>query len=291
MLQRFKDYSIKNKLALACVLTSMIALLVSTATFYIYEVRTLGSDIGRKYSDVVNTLAPEFSASIEFEDNARADEILSRLGQNPDVLSAAIYDADGALFASYVAPQGQMIPERWETIGESSRLDGDDLFVEEPILSKDTPTGVMVLHARISDLKERQLYYASLVAGVFGISLVAAVLFASLIVRYISRPIEELAATSRRISEERNYSLRAAKSTNDELGSLIDTFNEMLRQIQERDTKLEQRGVRLEGEVAFRTEEIQKLSQAVEQSPHTTVITNPQGLVEYVNQRFTDSTG
>ena len=62
----------------------------------------------------------------------------------------------------------------------------------------------------------------------------------SRLMKQIIQPVTELGATARAVTAKQNYTLRAQKTTNDELGQLVDCFNEMLVQIQQRDSQLDQ---------------------------------------------------
>lgn len=79
--------------------------------------------------------------------------------------------------------------------------------------------------------------------------------------RTISEPILHLARTMRGVSDEKNYSARVVKHSQDELGILIEGFNEMLAQIQTRDAELEQHRGHLEEEVAARTTELTRANE------------------------------
>jgi signal transduction histidine kinase len=70
---------------------------------------------------------------------------------------------------------------------------------------------------------------------------------------HISGPIVNLADTMKRVSLEEDYSLRVERSSQDEIGSLIEGFNEMLGQIRHRDSRLERYRHFLESQVAERT--------------------------------------
>jgi two-component system, sensor histidine kinase and response regulator len=69
----------------------------------------------------------------------------------------------------------------------------------------------------------------------------------------ISGPIVNLAHTMQRVSQEEDYSLRVERSSQDEVGSLIDGFNQMLAQIRHRDSRLEKYRQFLEQQVEERT--------------------------------------
>ncbi len=104
------------------------------------------------------------------------------------------------------------------------------------------------------------------VGAVFLVSGFAALFLSSGLQRLVSRPILDLSETARAVSEGQDYSLRAAKRGGDELGGLVDAFNQMLDQIQERDSALQQAKEELEQRVAERTRELAQRNEELHQS-------------------------
>ncbi len=99
-------------------------------------------------------------------------------------------------------------------------------------------TGMIFVASDLNALPERLLRYLGIVGLVFLASVLVALLLSSQLQRLVSDPILHLAQVARSVAMEKNYSVRATKQSNDELGQLVDGFNEMLAQIQTRDTAL-----------------------------------------------------
>jgi diguanylate cyclase (GGDEF)-like protein/PAS domain S-box-containing protein len=285
------NLSIKSKLMIICMVTSIFGLTIAAVAFYTYEVRTFRIGLAQQYMALANGIEPISATALTFGDDMYATEILTQLNANPDMLGAAIYDAEGDVFA--VArenmPATAEFPPPVEPAGY--RFQNFDLLLFEPVIFNDDQIGTIHLYVKLTNARERAINFSVSLVLVVACSLAAALLLSTLLIRYISRPIEELAATTKRVAVDKDYSIRAQKTSDDELGELIDSFNEMLEQIRQRDTALEQHKEKLEEEVAERTQDLRKLSVAVEQSPNVIVITDPEGKVEYVNRRFTDITG
>ena len=98
--------------------------------------------------------------------------------------------------------------------------------------------GVIYLLANTSELQARLERYVGILAAVTLVSLLVSLLLASQLQKVISRPILHLAEVETRVSRQKDYSLRAVKEADDELGVLIDGFNDMLGQVQSRDAEL-----------------------------------------------------
>jgi CheY-like chemotaxis protein len=83
------------------------------------------------------------------------------------------------------------------------------------------------------------------------------------ITQIISKPILKLSALAKRISCEKNYSLRADRRSGSEIGALTDSFNQMLQEIEIRDGQLRRHESELEKEAAARTAELLALNTEV----------------------------
>jgi len=269
--------------------TSVLSLLISSGAIYVHEIRSFRTQLENQYRSLASAAAPLSVAALDFLDDSSAREVLVHLGEDPDIVGAVIYTAGGEVFAAYSSETDTYEPPELSRAGHwySHR----QLNISQPVTSMGETIGTIFLQVRVRSAEERAVAYAGVVLGVLLLSILAAYFFTSFLVRVFSRPIMELAETTKRVRDQKNYRLRAEKTTNDELGDLIDSFNEMLNEIEERDCQLEDNRSHLEAEVAARTEEIRKFALAVEQSPNTTVITDTAGEVEYVNHQFTQSTG
>ncbi len=118
-------------------------------------------------------------------------------------------------------------------------------------------TGTIFVASDLRDISTRLKRYIVIVGLVFLTSLLIALALSSRLQRLVSDPILRLAEVARAVALEKNYSVRATKQSNDELGQLVDGFNEMLMQIQRRDTALQAARDDLENRVAERTMELQ----------------------------------
>ena len=127
--------------------------------------------------------------------------------------------------------------------------------------------GTLFVRSDLQQLRERMYQYGVILVGVLSAASAVAFVLASSLQRLISEPIQHLARTARVVSAERNYTVRAVRTSDDELGLLIDGFNEMLEQIQQRDTELAAHRDHLEDQVARRTEELQKVNAELDRRP------------------------
>ncbi len=249
---RFQDISIKRKLTAIIMIASTVALLVVSAGFVTYEritfrkamvgdLFTLGEVIGDRSTAALSLLKPD-----------DAVETLSALRLEKHITAAALYDTDGKLFATYPTnAAAQSFPTHPEMDG--ARFLPDHLIIFRRIYDPGGFAGTVYLESDLRALHDRFVRYAEIVGLLMVISWVVTLILSARLQRIISRPIFQLAATARAVSIDKNYSMRATKDGNDEMGQLIDRFNEMLGQIQKRDSELQQAHDKLEVRVEERT--------------------------------------
>ena len=201
-------------------------------------------------------LAANSTAALAFDDRQAATEVLGHLSVAPQIQVAAIYDHDGRLFASYLGSEAtpSLVPSRPDST--ETRLGFDLLAVVEPVYLNGARIGTVYVRTDLRTLY-RQLWTALAgIALVTGLALLAAFVAASRLQRYVSTPVLALAQVAKEVSEQRDYSIRASHLTQDEVGTLVDAFNSMLDQIQQRDRQLEAHRTHLQEEVEARTIEL-----------------------------------
>lgn len=235
---RFRDLSIRTKLILGFMLTSLVALLITMAALGVYDRSSLREEALRDTRVLAGMIGENGATSIAFNDSQTARSTLAALRAQPHIMSGYLYDHEGHLFASYTArqtvPPAKMPQDGW-TMSES------DVLVVAPVMFNGSRVGTVVLHSDLGEVAERRQRYLEIAAAVLvGASLIA-LLLAAAYQRVISGPIKELLRVEKRVSREKDYSLHATKYANDEIGQVIDGFNEMLSEIRARDAEIFER--------------------------------------------------
>jgi signal transduction histidine kinase/ActR/RegA family two-component response regulator len=251
-MRSFGDLSISVKLKLIIMATSIVALLLACATFAVYDQASTRRWLVDDISSEVKIVETNVSAALTFKDHDAANEVLSRLSLRPNITQARVYDNNGEPFASYHregAKDGG--PQPMPEVMAAQFLHGY-LLVTEPITMEGEVIGTVCLVSDTEQLNGRLKKFGGIVALVVLGSFIIAFLISSKLQRVISGPILHLAETARAVSIQKDYSIRAARRSRDETGSLIDGFNEMLEQIQARDEQLQQRNDSLQTEIVKR---------------------------------------
>lgn len=253
--------SIRRKLSLVFLLISTSVLLLSTLGFVTTDWYTLRSAIYERLEAQADIVGNSTTSALVFGDKLSAQNTLDIFGKSEEIQAAGLFDSQGELFASYERSQGFLLEKLPDEIYGDL---GDAVFVKTSIKFNDDTIGNLVLIADLSEWRENQLFNLATAAAVFILSLLVAFILSSRLQGVITKPILDLAKTARRISRLNDYTLRADKVSQDEIGSLVDDFNYMLDQIQSRDRELFLINERLEEKVEKRTQELTELTRQLE---------------------------
>ncbi len=251
-----RDMSISRKLKVVIMVTTSFALLLACAAFVGYDLISVRRSMASDLSTLARIIGTNSTAALAFGDSESARELLSGLNAKQNIAAARLYLETGEVFAEYVRDHGFVPPEPDNDL-RGSQFSGGYLVAREQIVLDGEVIGSIFLVNNLDALRSRIVQYISVVALVLSASLLVAFLISSRLQQMISGPISQLARTARLVSVEKDYTIRATKHGRDELGTLIDGFNEMLGQIEERDAKLRTARNELEQRVEERTRELQ----------------------------------
>ena len=253
-----RNLSLRGKLTSIIMITCSIAVLLACTVFAVFDVTTFRRSLASELGTIAKITGSNMTAALTFGDVKAASEILSSLSIQTHVVEACVYRGNGTVLAEYrrdgskesfvpPAPLSDrtLIVSGYMLVFHQVRLDGEVI-------------GSIYVKSDLGELHARVVRFTEIVLGVFLLSLVTSFFLASRLQRVISQPILELALVASAVSSEKNYALRAAKRNPDEIGILFDRFNEMLEQIQQRESALQSAHNLLEIRVEQRTSELQK---------------------------------
>lgn len=255
----FRNLPIRQKLTCGAMLVSSVALLLTCGAFLTYDYMTFRNTKAQRLSSIAQIIGFNSTSALLFNDPGSAETTLSALRTTGAVACAGIYGKDGQRFAAYRRDQNAPCSalDRIEAIpGEMYQFSGDHLAMFSPIDSDGERIGTVYIESDLQELHARARRFLAIAVVVLALAVVVVFFISHRIQRFISEPILQLSAAARTISLHKNYSVRVPRGSDDELGLLVNTFNEMLAQVEQRDAELHRAGEELEQRVLDRTADL-----------------------------------
>lgn len=252
----FRGLTINRKLTLVMMLTTAGALVVACAAFLLYERQTLRESMARGFAIIADTFDDNVSPGLTFDDPESIAHTLKTLRADPDIIAARVYGSAGELVAEYTRAKdaatftfppaqktGQVFQTNHLDTFQSVTLDGEVI-------------GTVYIASDFAAIGRSLQRSVTTILVVLGCALLLAYMLSRAFRPLISGPITELAKVAHTVAVQKDYSVRAIKHQDDDLGRLIDAFNEMLTQIQLQDSALQVAREHLEKRVVDRTAEL-----------------------------------
>ncbi len=235
----FGKLSVRSKLMLIILLVSSAVVLMAGIFFVVYQIITFKQQLVTDMSTYAEIIADNSVGAITFNDSKDATEVLNSLQSKRSIMFACLYDAKGNVFATYtrkgLSPLAPPPPKI-----DTYRFKGDTLIMFKDVSLGDRHTGYIYLQSDLIDLYVFMKRVFAVLAITTLLAFTASFFLASRIQRLISAPIVDLVNVADDITKSSDYTLRATKHNEDELGLLTDAINSMLGQILKRDTALQE---------------------------------------------------
>jgi signal transduction histidine kinase/CheY-like chemotaxis protein len=256
MIRALRDLSIRVKLTAIVMLTCGLALAAVTLSLLYFDLQLTRDRLSTELETLASVAGANSRGALVFIDSQDATDVLAALAALPDLEVAAIFDHQGQPFAHYLRAEahGTLPPRAPEP--HAAVIRDEHIEVVQEILLDQERIGTIYVRAGLGTLQTLARRFAAVAGSVVLVALGLALFVSDRLQRFVSGPLQDLSATARRISEQQDYSLRARKAANDELGSVVDSFNAMLALVQRRDAKLREHQQGLELKVADRTAEL-----------------------------------
>ena len=260
-MQLLRNIPIQRKLTIIVMATSCLALFLACGALLVFERVTWKKVLTRDLSITTRITGENVASALAFLDPDAAAHTLESLSADPHIVAACVYDKDARLFSKYVRGDARdrfRLPQ----VSDESILSGENqLGVFQNIILGDHRIGTVYVETDLEELHARFLQYAVIIAVVILVVSLIAFLVSAQLQTAISGPIFHLAKVAKEVATDKNYSLRAVKQSEDELGALIDGFNEMLSELQIRDGALQRAHNELEKRVQERTLDLLEANQ------------------------------
>lgn len=246
--------------------TTIVALLITCISYLIYEYYAYRRETVAELSLMTRLIAANSTAALAFENAEDAKEILATVAVEPKVMSAALYDSAGNLFASYQM-NGINLPNMIEADG--FRFVNETVIAYVPVVHQGNRLGTLYIQQDMKAMYNRFASYLLIGFLVIVAAMFVAYLLSRKFQKTLSGPILDLAGTARAIAEHGDYTVRARKYDNDEIGLLTDAFNRMLIRIEFQNQEIIALNLGLEAKVAERTKELQTAYRELESFSYT----------------------
>ncbi len=245
-----------------------VALVLACSAFIGYDMVTFRVARVANLSMRAQIFGSNTISALVFNDPESAGKSLSALKADPHILSAVIYTNDGKPFASYVRSGSGPVPEP-PTI-PSGQLEGhwirnNEIFLARSMILDGRQSGVIVIRSDVEALTDRLKLYVGIACVVLLFSLLAALGVSAVFRKAVAQPIVRLAEVAREVSLNKAYSLRVPPiHGHGEVSILIDSFNQMMAQIEKAEASLQMAHDELERRVLERTAELVAAKKEVE---------------------------
>jgi signal transduction histidine kinase/CheY-like chemotaxis protein len=238
-MRNFGHLPFKWKLTLIIMLTCVVSLSAACAAFVLFDIYQFRQGEIRELESQARIIGSASAAAVAQGNERDVEQTLAGLKTKEQVVAAAIYEYTGRVLGYYVKfASGELIPTNPSAL--LNRFSGNYLVVTRSIMAGDRRVGTIYLKEDLSQkVRGRLTRYANIVAMVMLCSCLVAFVISYRLQPLISKPITDLGRVARIVTEKKDYLIRAEKTSEDEVGHLIDAFNQMLGTIQTRDAELQ----------------------------------------------------
>lgn len=256
LLNAFLSLSVSKKTILGTSFSIVVALSLFTIISLSVEWRSFRNSTVDQLESFARIVSSNSEAALSFNDPFTATEYLNALSDEPDITYAVLYDASGDEFASYIRTDETTTPPFSAPNFTGARLEPDNIKYVSPVTIDGEILGTLLIETNMRSIKTKQMTSLVIAAIMLLGGLALAAIIAYRIQSFITRPLSELTDLIRNVTENRNYSIKAQKRYNDEIGTLVEGFNFMLKSIHQQNIEIKDHNKTLEEQVAERTRDL-----------------------------------
>jgi signal transduction histidine kinase/ActR/RegA family two-component response regulator len=227
--------SLRAKIVIVVLLTTFVALAVAAVALLLYEVRNVRAFLLADAETQAEIVADITAPALAFDDPAAAGTNLALLSARQEIEAAAVYSADGRIFASYSRAADSLFPPLGSP---GTKIDGRTLTIFEPVVQNDDVLGTVYLRSSY-EIDARVRAYVLILLGVMVPSFIVAGFVSLWLAGSVTGPLHAATDVARHVIERREFTRRAPRSTDDEIGVFVEAFNAMVAEVGKRAADLE----------------------------------------------------
>jgi signal transduction histidine kinase/ActR/RegA family two-component response regulator len=253
MIRSFRRLPIRRKLIAMIMATSLAVVVLASIGYVVADYYTSRNDLEQVSIGQAQLLLENVETALEFNDPKTAQVILDTLQSTPNVRAGCLYTDTGTLFAAYARPDSRPCETQLQ-YADGVQVTGDRVIAVLPHFGDTSgkKVGTLVVRSDLTALERRSRQQAFIVLALLLAAASVAMAMSSRLQALVSDPILALSRTASEVSSRGDYSLRATRKTEDELGTLVDAFNRMLERIQLREEELSKANEDLRKEIGER---------------------------------------
>ncbi|MEO8657032.1 MAG: CHASE sensor domain-containing protein, partial [Bryobacteraceae bacterium] len=216
---KYRNLPVKSKLVLIIMGTVFSTLILACIASLAYGSFAQYSAVKNDLLVLAEIYASNTSAALVFDDPKAARELLSGLKAKRSIESAVIYASRGQVFATYSRDNSpREVPSFRSVLSNQSQTQRGRIRLTRPILSAGSPLGTLYLQSDLNDIYAQVQRSAGVMTLILFAAALLALLLAAKLQRVISEPIRHLTETAMGVSTRKDYSARALKVADDDLG-------------------------------------------------------------------------
>ncbi len=217
--------------------TTLVAMIFSSIAIISYQEVAIKRNMVKELETVADLLGANSAVAIRFNVPSDAEAILSSVKAKPNIVGTFLYSPNEKIFAKYLGNGKKSILPKLP-LSEGHNFTKKNLTMVKRIIQDGDFIGIVCVMSDLKPLKDqRNKVIITTLLILFTCSFLALIM-SLILLRVVSKPISSLISTANNISQSKDYSLRAIKYTDDDLGKLTEGFNNMLNQIELRDVDL-----------------------------------------------------
>jgi hypothetical protein len=242
MFIKLMQKSIKHKLITIIVASCITSVCLTTIAFMVCGIYHIKNQMKEDLNTMAQAVSDRNSAALAFEEFNLINIDLSLLAANSSIQLSCVYNNSGKVLAVYGGKSNDCPKQE----------DAGTYFASKSLITFHNIKKSNELIGRIfirSDLKKLNNYIKG------SLSIASIIILCLMLISYfmalklqgvIHKPILNLMTDARTISEEGDYSARVRKLYEDELGSIVDTFNSILEKIDNKNKEFFQKSKELQ---------------------------------------------